>query len=144
MEALFAFWDPNGTMRPISHKLPYRDDSKWRKRLDIREWITTRTQEGEYLANTVDELFNKSVQRPKHPNVFVTLGVCMLRQSLILTHRRRRVHTLFASTYWDEQGYIMSQYLGDETNEAEIKATLHYFAVLSINNLNTYAKEVLN
>jgi hypothetical protein len=144
MEALYAFWNSKGRVRPTIYKLPYKDDRKWRKILDINEWITYRTDEGVNLANAVDALFAKNVERPRHPNVHVTLGVCKLRQALILTDNGRRVHTLFASSYWDEQGQIISCYLGDETSDTEIKAALHYFANISLNRLHRYSKNTSN
>jgi hypothetical protein len=144
IEALYAFWNSKGTVRPTRYKLPYKDDRKWRKSLDINEWITCRTDEGVNLANAVDALFTKNVERPRHPNIYVTLGVCKLRQALILTDNGRRVDTLFASSYWDEQGQLMSCYLGDETNDTEIKAALHYFANISLNRLHCYSKNTSN
>jgi hypothetical protein len=120
------------------------DDRQWRKRLDIRDWLTAKTQAGLDLQLAVDALFTKNVEHPNHPHVYVTLGVNKIRQALLLTDHGRRVHTLFASTYWDEQGYHMDRFLGDETNDTEIKATLNYYAVLLLNHLNSYAKEVLN
>jgi hypothetical protein len=144
MEALNALWNSKGTVRPTSYKLPYKDDRKWRKSLDLNEWITCRTDEGVNLANAMDALFTKNIERPKYPNIYGTLWVCKLRQALILTDNGRRVRTLFASSYWDEQGRLMSCYLGDETNDTETMAALHYFANISLNRLHRYSKKTLN
>jgi hypothetical protein len=57
MEKLYAFFNSKGTVRPTSYKLPYKDDRKWRKRLDIYELIIFRTDDGAKLANAVDALF---------------------------------------------------------------------------------------
>jgi hypothetical protein len=120
------------------------DDMQWRKRLDIHDWLTANTQAGLDLQQAVDAHFTKNIEHPKHPNVYVTLGGCKLRQALLLTYHGRRVHILFASMYWDEHGYLMDGFLGDETNDTKIKATLHYYAVLSLNHIQSYAKDVVN
>jgi hypothetical protein len=87
--ALYSFKNENGTVRPTSYKLPYKDDKHWRRRLDIDYWMEPRTQEGRDFQKKTDNLFYKDVDLPKHPNTYVTLSICKMIQARLLTDKEK-------------------------------------------------------
>ncbi len=139
-----AFWNKEGTVRPTRYKMPSKHNNSWRNALDIDYWTDARSLSGQALQTKTDNLFTSAYEDAVHPDVFVTLGFCKMLQCRALTQDGDKIHKLFSTTYWDEQGHYLTSLNqsapdGQEWNHDHLRQC----AAVSLQRIHHYCLEAV-